>query len=246
MTTMPNDEERNAAGLTAEQIEAVKARRQYITDTAQCQQCRTDRKTCEAGRGDAEGPEGLCCWGGIGHRHIEDARMVSQLVEEVAAGHVRTVAEAYPPPVLGPARVSMTWLLEQRTWWYPQGRPAVRVASMDRPWRWNVARHLERRAPKLEHADRWRGIWADAPDDVWAMLERRTPQEFLDESPLYRALTRQLPKVDSRAGRLLAARAVHWNTCPMRAKHPAPSDTCVCVRDGGRIVGATNDPGATA
>jgi hypothetical protein len=45
---------------------------------------------------------------------------------------------------------------------------------------------------------------------------------------------------------MLAARAVHWHTCPMRKAHPAPSAHCLCIREGGRIVGATNDQAEVA
>jgi hypothetical protein len=226
----------------ADQAAAITERRQHIKDMARCQQCGASRKQCDAGIKETGGPEGMCCTGGIGHRHIENAAMVDQLIKEIMAGEVRTVAEAYPPPVQGPQRVTMTWLLEQAEWWYPQGRPPVRVAEMDKPHRWNVARWLERRAPVLEAADRSRGIWADAPDDVWASLSARAPEEFLQEQPLYRALTRGLPDPRGKKGRLLAARAMHWHTCPMRKAHPAPSAHCLCIREGGRVVGATNDP----
>jgi len=225
--------------------EAIKARRQHIADAAPCRECGTPFAACQA---DAvrthpehpDWPEARCCT--LHCHHVQDTRALGALVDEIAAGAVRTMAEAYPPPVLGPNRPSWTWLLEQDEWWYPLGRPAVRIASMDKPWRWNVARFIERKAARLEGADRWRGIWADAPDEVMADLERRTPAEFLREQPLYRALIRTLPDPRCARGRRLAARAVHWSTCPMRLAHPGKLDRCVCIREGGRIVGATNDP----
>ena len=242
-------DERNAAGLTAEQIATVQARRQHIRDTARCEGCGAPLKVCEAQRGkDPTAPPwfGCCARGILGDmpcRHRESVDDLRQLADEILAGHIRTVAEVDPPPVLGPNLPSMTWLLEQTEWWYPHRRPAVRVAEMDKPHRWNLARWLERKAPALESRDRWRGVWADAPDDVWADLARRTPQDFLDESPLYQALTKGLPKVGSKAGGRLAARAVHWSTCPMRLKFPGARDRCVCIRDGaGKIVGAASDP----
>jgi hypothetical protein len=228
-------------------------RRQHIKDMARCTSCGASRKTCDNLREANTDPSaplwfGCCAVGTLlgPCQHRESVAMVDALVKEVMAGEVRSVAEAYPPPVLGPARVSMTWLLDQKVWWYPQDRPAERVAAMDRPHRWNVARWLERRAPQLNAQDQTRGIWATAPDDVFGEVMRRDPMEFLAETPLYRALTRGLPPVDSKAGRTLAARALHWNTCPMRLKHPAPADTCVCIRKNGRIVGASNDPASVA
>lgn len=233
-----------------ELAERIQARRQHIHDLARCESCGADRKTCDYLRRtntDPTAPPWLGCCAQFSTmvpcRHRDSREMLDQLLREVADGYVRTVDEAYPPPVLGPHWVSMTWLLEQDEWWYPQlPRGPVRIAEMDKPWRWNVARFLERRAPRLERADAARGIWADAPDDVWVSLEQRTAQEFIEETPLYRALTRGLPPVDSRRGRLLAARAVHWHTCPMRLAHPAPSDHCLCIRQGDRVIGASNDP----
>jgi len=239
------DEMAADAAQAAEQARRIAARRRLIQDMARCRGCGADQASCrEWGKGQ-EGPESLCCWGGIpGHGHVEDVRLLDELLREVAAGHVRTVEEAYPPPVQGPARVSMTWLLDQDVWWAPHRRPMVRIDQMDKPHRLNLCRWLERRAGTLEFADAMRGIWADAPDDVWASLERRTPMEFLEETPLYRRL-KGLPS-GGRKLRLLEARAVHWNTCPMRKAHPGPAEHCVCVRAGGKVVGATNDPASLA
>jgi hypothetical protein len=143
-----------------------------------------------------------------------------------------------PPPVLGPNLPSHRWLLGQDVWWYPHRRPAALIAAMDKPWRYNTVRWLERRAPRLEFHDAMRGIWADAPDGVVNALASRTPMEYLREQPLYRRLNRGLPHPESAKGRALALRAIHWHTCAMRKAHPARLDTCTCIRDGsGRIVG---------
>lgn len=242
---MPISIATDPAGFSA----AVAARRQYVADTAPCRECGTAFRACQ---NDAvrthpkhpDWPEARCCT--LHCNHVQDTRALGALIDEIAAGKVRTLTEAYLPPVLGPNLPSWTWRLDQDIWWYPYRRPAVLIASMDKPWRWNAARSLERLAPKLEGADRWRSIWADAPDDVIADLETRIPQEFLDETPLYRALTRGLPDPRGARGRRLAERAVHWNTCPMRLAHPGALDRCVCVRTGDRVTGATNDPGTVA
>lgn len=156
------------------------------------------------------------------------------------AGEVRTVAEAYPPPVQGPKLPDYAWLLDQREWWYPHRRPAVRVAEMDKPWRWNTVRFLERKAVGL-HAvgSRWTH---DAPDDVWASWERENPLEWLRSQPLMKVLNKGLPHESSAKGRALASRAIHWNTCPMRLAHPGRLDRCLCLHDrNGRTIGASND-----
>lgn len=238
-------------GEIADRAAVIAARRQHIRDTARCRTCGTTAKACHA---DALSvPEARCCTMHCNHR--EDPRALNALLDEVAAGGpIRTVAEIDPPPVLGPHRPSWSWLLEQDTWWYPQGRPAVRVVHMDKPWRLNVIRFIERRAPQLASDEYWRmASWAAGPMgpggdmavDAFdsAMVEViSNPLGWVREQPLMIALRKGLPKPGGRAEELLAARAVHWNTCPMRRAHPGKLDRCVCIRDGDRVVGATNDP----
>lgn len=246
-----------ADGL-AERAKTIAARRQHIADLARCQRCRTDRATCIAGM-KGNGPEGICCWGGIGHRHIEDSRLVDELIKEITAGgDVRAVAEVDPPPVLGPAVASAQWLLGQDVWWYPNRRPAVRIAAMDKPWRFNTARFIERRADALADEEHWRmariaagplGPSGDMAQDGF----RREMDSILDDplgwlrsTPLMQALRHGLPREGTKESRMLAARAAHWNTCPMRKAHPGKLDRCQCIREDGATVGATNDPGSRA
>lgn len=214
----------------------VAARRQHIRDAAPCKQCGTTQAFCHNDTtGDQEGPGSLCCWGGIGHGHVESKAMLDALMDEIMAGHVRTVAEAYPPPEQGPRRVSMHWLLYQDAWWYPKDRPAVRIASMDKPWKLNTVRMLERKADQIKMDEMWH--LGDAPDEVWASFEHQPAAEFLAETPLHRALMRGLP-TGGRKLRMLEARAVHWSTCPMRKAHPGALDRCRCERDGtGKVIG---------
>ena len=226
--------------------EVVAERRQYIQDTARCVYCGLTRRSAQyiATLTLDDGVPDFCARRpGMGVcRYAEDTHMVNQLMREIMAGQVRTVAEAYPPPVQGPKLPEYAWLLDQKEWWYPHRRPAVRIASMDRPWRFNTVRFLERKAGTLHLAviGRW---MSGAPDEVWNAYERENPLTWLREQPLMRALGKGLPRPDSAKGRALAVRAVHWNTCPMRRKFPGRLDRCLCVRDGrGRIIGATNDP----
>jgi hypothetical protein len=205
--------------------------------------------------------------------HIEKlggdrASLLYDLVREAAAGEVRTVAEVYPPPVQGPRLPDYDWLLHQNTWWYPYRRPAVRIAEMDKPWRFNTARFIERRAAEL-HGIVGMRYMGDAPDEVWHAWEQeqQDPVGWLRRTPLLRALRKGLPTGGAKL-RALEARAVHWNTCPMRLAHPASGDRCVCIREdvdpcdctydhadcphlatggdrSGRVIGATNDPNPT-
>lgn len=249
--TLDTDVDELAEMIEGQRIEGraavIAARRQHIRDMARCEDCGSTERECRANRGkDPTAPPWFgCCFRvlvGVPCRHREDPDALRVLLDEAeAGGRIRTVAEVDPPPVLGPHPVTTTWLLEQDTWWYPHRRPAVRVAEMDKPWRLNAARFLERCAATLEAADGMRDIWSDAPDEVWTSLTHRDPLDRLREQPLMRALRRGLPD-GGRKLRLLEARAVHWNTCPMRLAHPAKTDRCLCLREGRRVVGATNDP----
>lgn len=242
-----------ADGL-AERAKTIAARRQHIRDTARCRDCGTDQATCRNLAPDADGRAALCCWNGRGHSHDDDRRAVNVLLDEIErGGRIRTVAEVDPPPVLGPDVASAQWLLGQGVWWYPNRRPAVRIAEMDKPWRFNTARFIERRADVLADEEHWRmariaaGPLGPSGDMAQDGFRREMdgvlddPLGWLRSTPLMRALRDGLPRPDSRKGRALAARAVHWNTCPMRKAHPGKLDRCQCIRDGGRTVGAAND-----
>lgn len=223
-------------------MEVLAERRKHLDDTAKCQ-CGTDQATCEAGRKGRAGPEGLCCSGGSpGHGHVRDQRAIDALLREIANGEVRTVAELKPPPVLGPSGPTYAWLLGQAKWWYPHRRPAILIAEMDKPHRWNTARWLERRAGVL-HESVGMQYMHGAPDDVWTSYLNENVMEWLHSQPLLKALNKGLPRPGTVKGDAMAARAVHWNTCPMRRAHPGRYDRCLCVQDGtGRTIGATNDP----
>lgn len=152
-----------------------------------------------------------------------------------------------PKPVYDPPKPpDVAVLLGQNVWWWPDGKPPVRIASMDRPWRLNTVRFLERRAAALQLADHMSMFTAGdllgpPPDDVAADLLAETPLHWLRRQPLMRALRKNLPTRGAALQRL-EARAVHWHTCPMRLAYPGKKDQCVCIRKGFRIVGATNDP----
>lgn len=145
-------------------------------------------------------------------------------------------------PVQGPTLPGYAWLLDQDTWWYPYRRPAVLIKSMDKPWRYNTVRFLERKASGL-HADVGSRHMHNAPDDVWASWQAENPLQWLRSQPLMRVLGKGLPHPESERGKALAVRAIHWHTCRMRKTHPGRLDRCTCITDGrGRTIGAHNDP----
>ena len=217
--------------------QTIEERRQHIADLARCRDCGTDAATCrDDATGDASGPGSLCCWSGS-HGHIEDPRMLDQLMKEIMAGEVRTVAEAYPPPTLGPRMVDFHWLIWQNTWWYPYRRPALRVAEMDRAHRYSTANWLGRRAWGIVSGQEMRMVLSFQPSGDMACdafereLDemREDPVGYLDSTPLMVALRKGLPT----GGRKLAAlaeRARHWSTCPMRLKREQRNarDICTC------------------
>lgn len=238
----------------AERAKTIAARRQHIRDTARCRDCGTDQATCRNLAPDADGRAALCCWNGRGHSHDEDHRALDALLDEIErGGRIRTVAEVNPPPVLGPRRVSDRWLLGQDVWWYPNRRPAVRIVEMDKPWRFNTARFIERRADALAYEEHSHMAWiaagplgpsGDMAQDGFrremnSVIEE--PLQWLRSTPLLQRLRDGLPHPDSRKGKALAERARHWNTCPRRKAHPA-RQRCTCITADGRTVGATNDP----
>ncbi len=241
------------AGRFDNPVAVLAERRQHIIDLAECEGCGASRKECENARGkDPTAPPwfGCCARGHFLDRpchHISSTKLLDDLLKEVMAGEVRTVAEAYPPPVQGPRRVDMGWLLDQNIWWYPHRRPAVRIADMEKPHRLNVVRYLERKAFKLKLSIGMRYLH-DAPDDVWALFEHETPAEWLHSHPLLKAMRKGLP-TDGRKLDALAERARHWHTCPMRLRTEIRPQgaTCVCVEDAqGKVVGARKDPASPA
>src|ERR1041384_1638007 len=143
----------------------IAARRQHIEDTAKCVDCGTDQKTCRTLGAGQSGPDALCCWSGRGHEHKRDQKALDALLDEVASGGpVRIVAKVDPPPVLGPLLPSYRWLLHQDEWWYPHRRPALRIADMEKPHRYNTARYIERRAAQLADIEfRDMAAWAASP-----------------------------------------------------------------------------------
>ncbi len=248
-------------------LEVFNERKQYITDTAACTSCGATQRFCDLLREtntDPTAPEWLgCCASGTTFtpcHHVENVRELKKLMDELAAGEIRTVAEAYPPPVQGPKLPSYDWLLYQDVWWYPHRCPAIRIAEMEKTHRFNTARWLERKAARLHLGQG--AMLGDAPDDVWASWQNEDPVEWLRSTPLMKALRKGLPKEGSLKEAQLSLRAQHWHTCPMRLSpekrhaqrdprlsHGAP-DECACITEsgrfadnfGGRVIGATNDP----
>jgi hypothetical protein len=224
-------------GRTSHWQVTIEERRQYIDRIAQCIDCGAERMPPTD-----DGVPDFCPRrsGMETCRYRPSQKLTDELLREVVAGEVRTVAEAYPPPRQGPLLPGYDWLLHQGIWWYPYRRPAVRVAEMDKPHRFNTARFIERRAADL-HMTVGMRYMGNAPDDVWHAWEREDPVGWLRRTPLLRALRKGLPGGGAKL-RALEVRALHWHTCPMRLAHPGALDSCMCVREGGRVIGATNDP----
>jgi len=186
---------------------------------------------------------------------MPDEKLAAALTRELAAMRPAPieVPTADPPPAepaatpaapAGPVapQMSMLELLDQDVWWHPNGKPPVRIAHMDKPWRWNTVRFLERRAEAMHNALILSSL-AVMPDDVARDVLGEHPLRWLSEQPLYRALAKGLPRPGTVKADMLADRAKHWNTCPMRKSHPRPFDLCTCVQnEAGRTIGATNDP----
>lgn len=228
----------------------IAARRQAIRDAAPCEGCGATLAACKAERGkDPTAPPWFgCCAQGIDMRpcrHVVDAAALQELLDEIEAGHVRTVEEAAPKPA---KPRGMGWLdyLDQGEKWKPDGRPMVAITDMDVEWRYNASRWLERRAAVIAArytlAESLRlAVWLASPlgpsemtaDMMQSDAEReaderaRDPLTWIRTTALYRALVADLPDC-SVALEAIAERAKHWSTCP--ARNGADGCTCEAAR----------------
>lgn len=241
----------------------VAARRQAIRDAAPCVGCGATRAFCESQRGkDPDAPEWFgCCARGIAMvpcHHVADAGALSELLDEIESGTVRTVEEATPKP----RERGMPWsrYLDQGEQWKPNGKPMIRITEMDLPWRYNASRWLERNAAgiarkyTLSEGFEFAAICASplgpSDDTAWSIEAEmdcaaedraRDPQAWIRTTALYQALIKDLPKKQRKLARL-AERAAHWSTCPKRT---GGDGTCTChgtecaIRNGNPELGCT-------
>lgn len=94
-----------------------------------------------------------------------------------------------PPPVLGPKRASVLWLIaEQDEVWWPKGRGPVRLEDMTPQHRANTLRLLRRNCLMTHFA--WTNQFLGAPEDVIDEVFRETPEKWIERQPLVRRLAR--------------------------------------------------------
>jgi len=134
--------------------------------------------------------------------------------------------------------------LNQRQWWLPNGRSAVPIKSMDKAWRFNASRWLERHSERFmslyraAYAVAWfRMAWEDMPDGAFCALSAEnarqgralalSPTDWMLQTPLHQELVRGLP-TKRRKVEKLARRAHHWSFCPLRQSGHAEGATCSC------------------
>jgi hypothetical protein len=214
-------------------MERVKARRDLLVASARCTGCRLTRADCLATRSDDD-PLSCCpdC------NHPVSIKGMDALLAEVAAGDVRPVEEVDPPPVLGPKKASMHWLVNQGEWWLPKRGPMIRIESMTDTHRLHAARMLQRQAVAIafnEHAAL--SVWLDHPlgpsgDMAHDAFDRELddilcePVRWLNSTPLLQALGSTLPKPHKRKRWAdLERRAEHWSDCPANRNL---DDPCRC------------------
>jgi hypothetical protein len=130
-------------GLDAELIAA---RRRKIREDAPCEYCGTALAACEAERGkDPTAPPWFgCCAHGLGMEpcaHRSSPTATQDLLDEIEAGHVRTVEEA--------SRPGKGQMFGQREWWLRKTGEWVRIADMSPGHRYNTAAMLMRNNPDL-------------------------------------------------------------------------------------------------
>ena len=130
-------------------------------------------------------------------------------------------------------------LLQQGTWWRPNGGEWTEIAAMSPEHRLNTARMLMRRARALKIRSEIDALWFatryGGPDDdgmFWEEGPEQHPTVWLEATPLHRALVAGLPEGGG-AYAALARRARHWSTCAMRLREgdPArlPDAVCTCA-----------------
>jgi hypothetical protein len=130
-------------GLDAELIAA---RRRKIREDAPCEYCGTTLAACKAERGkDPTAPPWFgCCAHGTDLEpcaHQSDPEAMRDLLDEIEAGHVRTVEEA--------SRPAKGQMFGQREWWLRKTGEWVRIAEMSAGHRYNTAAMLMRNNPDL-------------------------------------------------------------------------------------------------
>lgn len=143
--------------------DVIKERRKLIRGNARCVGCGATLTACMAQRGkDPDAPPWFgCCARGVDMRpcsHLTDQGRLTALLDEIAAGKVRTAAEvlaeeeqrhAQRTADMGKPR---TWaaMVDQSEWWRTKDGTWVRIADMAESHRHNTARFILRRAARIE------------------------------------------------------------------------------------------------
>lgn len=147
--------------------------------------------------------------------------------------------------------VPCNWLdyVEQGEWWRPNGRPWIRISEMDKPWRYNASRWMERNAARvlgnathtmmnflIVYGSDMTEMTAKQFDDEFGRLidSADDPVRWVRDTVLYRALTGNLPTKRAKLKRL-AAKAGHWATCPAR-KDLRAECRCGEIREVRRVI----------
>jgi hypothetical protein len=207
------------------------ARLRAMADNARCRECGSTVASCaEEEARDPRGPRRCCEQCG----HEASLGAVRALAREVESGAVRTVEEATPR---ARAKKGMSWFeyLTQGEQWQPNGKPAVAIADMDKAWRYNAARYLERHAAVIgQRYSLAQTMWfaavtawplgpsENAADSIEHDIDReeaeiaRDPVAWIRTTKLHRALVTGLP-TKKRKVAALAERARHWSACPARS-----------------------------
>lgn len=201
--TIAETMERSELGAPQDPVEVyqrfndiIAARRRKIRDDAPCKGCGATLAACVAQRGkDPTAPSWFgCCARGtamVPCSHRQDCRALVVLLDEIEAGHVRTVAEieaeesARAEKIAARAQRATTPdgtvvrstvdLLYQGDWWRRQSGEWVRIAEMNPGHRYNTAAMLMRSAHMYAYA-----IARDAALDAGSYRGGDMAQESLD------------------------------------------------------------------
>jgi hypothetical protein len=189
----------------------IAARRKKIRDDAACEECGSTLAACEAQRGkDPTAPPWFgCCARESGMApcsHKKDPQAIWKLLDEAAAGSVRTVEEITPkskPPRPDGAPGNLAVMFDQGVWWRQKSGAWIKIADMSPGHRYNTAAMVLRAARPYGFAyEMWFAGEVGAHeggDMAHESLERELdllhervvndPQGWMRETAMYKALT---------------------------------------------------------
>ena len=166
-------------------IEVIAARRKHLQDEAECAYCGTTLTDCKAERGkDPTAPPWFgCCAHGMGMEpcsHSVSSAALSDLLDEIASGHVRTVEE-----MLADRRPATERdYFAQKTWWRNRAGEFIKVSEMSQGHRYNSAAMLMRNNPDAREVLRVTALYRALVDGLTIQGDGTEPWQKAGRDPV--------------------------------------------------------------